>query len=98
MVLCILDLTFNLDSDKQAATRNNGATLTCRASIQFPPFSMLSFVKNGQKVATSTSGLVQVDSKTVDANPFGLYICQMNASGVMFQTSVVLKEQGITNY
>ena len=48
-------------------------------------------------MATSTSGLVQIDSKTIiDANPFGLYICQLNASDVTFQRSVLLKEQGIT--
>ena len=73
---------------------DDGATLTCRASIEFPPFSMLSLIKNGQTVATSTSGLLQIDSKSVKANPFGLYICQLNASGVTLQKSSVLKERG----
>ena len=91
----ILDLTFNLDSDKQAATRNDGAILTCRASIQFPPFSMLSFIKNGQKVATSPSGSLQIDTRNVNVNPFGLYTCQLNASGDIFQQSYLLKEKGI---
>ena len=93
-MLC-LDLTFNLHLEKEATNMDDGATLTCRASIGFPPFSMLSLIKNGQTVATSTSGLLQMDSKSVvKRNPFGLYICQLNASGVTFQKSSVLKEQG----
>ena len=86
-------MTFSLNADKNATNMEEIATLTCRASIEFPPFSMLSLIKNGQRVVTSTSGLLQVDSKSVKANPFGLYICQLNASGVTFQKSSVIREQ-----
>ena len=82
---------------KQATSRDEGTSLTCRASIQFPPFSMLSLIKNGQTVATSTSGQLQIDTKSVNTNPFGLYICQLNASGAMFQRSNTVKERGIDN-
>ena len=101
MLLCLSNLyntsglTFNLDADKQSATRSDGATLTCGASIEFPSLSMLSFIKNGVTVATTTDGLLQLNTMTVDGNPFGLHICQLNASGVTFQKSVFLKEQGI---
>ena len=84
-----------MDADKQATTRDNGATLTCQASIDFPPFSLLSLIKNGQTVATSSSELLEIDTKSVSANPFGLYICQLNASGEVFEESTFLKEQGL---
>ena len=87
-------LTFSVSADKKAASRNDGATITCEASLQFPPFSMLSFVKNGLTVASTTSGQLQIEIKSVNANPFGLYICQLNASGQMFQKSITLNEQG----
>ena len=89
-----LGLLFSLDSDKDATTLVDGTTLTCRASIEFPPFSMLSLIKNGQTVATSTSGLLQIDTESISGRPFGLYTCQLNASGVLFQKSHVIKEQG----
>ena len=76
-------------------TRDAGASLTCRASIAFPQFSKLSLIKNGQTVATSTSELLEIDTKGVVANPFGLYVCQLNASGAIFQKSYFLDEQGI---
>jgi hypothetical protein len=91
-----LDLIFDLDTNKKATTRDKGATLTCRASIEFPPFSMISFIKNGRTLSSSTNpGSIQIDTKSVDMNQFGLYTCQLNASGVTFQKSYILKEQGI---
>ena len=45
-------------------------------------------------MTTSTSGQLQIDTKTVNANPFGLYICQLNASGVTFNKTIFIKEQG----
>ena len=89
-----LDLTFDLDTDKDAATRDDGATITCRASIEFPPFSMLSLIKNGQTVSSTINGSLQIDTRSVDANQFGQYSCQLNASGVIFTKSYTLKEQG----
>ena len=94
VISCFLDLIFGLDANKKVTTRNDGATLTCRASIQFPPLSKLSFIKNGQVVSSSSNGSLQIDTKSVDTNPFGLYTCQLNASGEMFQKSYLLKEQG----
>ena len=90
----LIDLTFNLDSNKKVVTRNDGATLTCQASIEFPPFSTLSFIKHGQIVSTSDNGSLQIDTKSVDSSPFGLYTCQLNASSVTFQKSYLLKEHG----
>ena len=92
-----LDLTFSLVVGMEATSRNDGTVLTCRASIHFPPFSMLSLIKNGQTMATSTAGQLQIDTKTVSTNQFGLYICQLNASGAIFQRSKTLKERGIDN-
>ena len=92
-----IDLAFNLDSNKKVVARNDhdGATLACRASIEFPPFSMLSLIKNGQALSSSTNGSLQIDTRlNVDINQFGLYTCQLNASGVIFQKSYILKEQG----
>ena len=91
---CCLGLQFVLDSDKKAITMNEGATLICQASIEFPPFSMLSLIKNGQMLSSTTNGSLQVDtSGNVDTNTYGLYTCQLNASGVVFQKSYILKEQ-----
>ena len=45
-------------------------------------------------MATSTDGLLQVETRSAKANPFGLYTCQLNASGEMFQKSFVIKERG----
>ena len=92
--LAFIALRFDLNSDKKAATRDKGATLTCRASIEFPPFSMLSLIKNGQTVAISSSGLLQISTKSVNANPFGVYTCQLNASGEIFHKFIELKEKG----
>ena len=89
-----LGLTVNLDVNKEATTRNEGATLTCRASIEFPPFSMLSLIKNRQTLSSSINGSLEIDKRSVDANQFGQYICQLNASGVIFTKSYTLKEQG----
>ena len=71
-----------------------GAILICQASIEFPPFSMLSFIKNGQTLSSSINGSLQIDTRGVDTNVFGLYTCQLNVSGVILQKSYVLKEQG----
>ena len=87
-----MDLYFN--TDKNTTTRDEGATLTCRASIGFPPFSKLSLIKNQQTVAASLNGMLQMNTKSINANPFGLYICQLNASGEIFEESIFLKEQG----
>ena len=46
-------------------------------------------------VATTTDGLLQLNTMTVNGNPFGLHICQLNTSGVTFQKQVFIKEQGI---
>ena len=89
-----LGLLIMMYSDKKATTMNEGATLTCRASIEFPPFSMLSLTKNRQTLSSSTNGSLQIETRSVDANMFGLYTCQLNASGVIFQKSYVLMEQG----
>ena len=86
---------FDLHGNKKATTGNDGATLICQASIEFPPFSMLSFIKNGQTVATSSNGLLEINTRSVNTNPFGLYTCQLNASGEIFQKVIQLKEQGI---
>ena len=90
-----LDLTFSLVVGKEATSMDDGTNLTCRATIHFPPLSMLSLIKNGQTVATSSSGLLQIDMRRINTNVFGLYICQLNASGVIFQRSSTLKERGI---
>ena len=95
--ILLLDLTFDLDVDKIATTRDEGATLTCRASIEFPPFSMLSLIKNGQMVATSINSSLQINARSINTNQFGLYICQLNASGATFRRSYTLKEKGIVN-
>ena len=79
----------------KAAIKNEGATLTCRGRIQFPAFTMLSFIKNRQVVATSLNGIVQINTKSVSAIPFGLYVCQLNASGMIFDETSFLKEQGL---
>ena len=86
-----------MDTDKKVTTREEGATLTCRASIEFPAFSMLSLIKNRQTVATSLSGILHMHINTVSVsdNPFGLYICRLNASGFIFEESTFLKEQGL---
>ena len=88
-------MDFYLDTDKNATTTAEGATLICQASAEFPPFSMLSLIKNGQTVATSSSGMLQINTKSVNTNPFGLYTCQLNASGETFQKFFQLKERGI---
>ena len=79
----------------KAAIKNEGATLTCRGRIQFPAFTMLSLIKNRQVVATSLNGIMQINTKSVSAIPFGLYVCQLNASGVIFEETSFLKEQGL---
>ena len=89
-------LAFNLDR-LVAKNDHKGATLTCQASIEFPPFSSLSLIKNGQILSSTVNGSLQITTKEVDGNPFGLYSCQLNttAAGVKFQRSYLLKEQGI---
>ena len=87
-----MDLYFN--TDKNTTTRDEGATLTCQASIGFPPFSKLSLIKNEQTVAASSTGMLQINTKSVHANPFGSYICQLNASGEIFEELTFVKEQG----
>ena len=93
-IVYFIALIFDLYTDKNATTRDEGASLTCQASIEFPPFSMLSLIKNGQTVAISSSGMLQINMKSVNVNPFGLYTCQLNASGQLFRKFVALKEQG----
>ena len=55
---------------------------------------MLFFIKNGQTLSSSINGSLQIDTRSVDTNQFGLYTCQLNASGVTFQKLYILKEQG----
>ena len=97
MIFC-LGLILDFDGESRAATSDEGATLTCRASIEFPPFSMISLIKNGQTVATSSSGLIETNTKDINANPFGLYNCRLNASGAIFKKSSLLEEQGMATY
>ena len=94
----LIGLKFNFNADSRAATREAGATLTCRASIEFPPFSMLSLIKNGQRVATSSSETLQISTKSVSTNPFGFYECRLNASGAIFKKSSFLEEKGMYTY
>ena len=97
--MCLfLGLMFDLNADKKATNMNEGASLTCRASIEFPPFSMLSLIKNGQTVATSSGGMLQINSKNVNANPFGVYTCQLNASGELLNKTIQIKERGTGSY
>ena len=91
-------MIFDFDGESQAATSDEGATLACRASIEFPPFSMISLIKNGRTVATSSSGLIETNTKSINANPFGLYDCRLNASGAIFKKSSLLEEQGMATY
>ena len=83
-----------MNVNKKAITRDDRVTITCRASIQFPPFSMLSLIKNRQTLSSSIDGSLQIDASSVEKNPFGLYTCQLNASGAIFQKLYILKEQG----
>ena len=87
-------MDFYFNTDKNTTTRDEGATLTCRASIGFPPFSKLTLIKNQQTVANSLNGMLQINTKSVHANPFVSYICQLNASGEIFEESTLVKEQG----
>ena len=88
-------MDFYFNTDKNTTTRDEGATLVCQASIGFPPFSKLSLIKNQQKVVNSLNGTLQINTKDIHANPFGLYICQLNASGEIFEESIFVKEQGL---
>ena len=91
----VLGLWFSLDANKIATTNDKGATLTCRASIEFPPFSKFSLIKDRQTVSLSTSpGSLLIDTRSINLNQFGLYTCELNASGVIFQKTYILKEQG----
>ena len=56
---------------------------------------MLSLIKNGQIVATSSRGMLEINSKNVNTNPFGVYTCQLNVSGEIFEETAFLKEQGL---
>ena len=58
---------------------------------------MLSLIKNGQTLSSSTNpGSLRMDTNSIDVNQFGVYTCQLNASGVTFQKLHFLTEQGIT--
>ena len=46
-------------------------------------------------MATSSSGMLQINTKSVNANPFGLYSCQLNTSGELLNKFFHLKEQGM---
>ena len=90
-----MDLYFNTDENTTTTTRDEGATLACQANVGFPPFSNLSLIKNQRTVAVSSIGMLQINTKSVHANPFGLYICQLNTSGEIFEESTFVKEQGL---
>ena len=46
-------------------------------------------------MATSSHGMLEINTKTVNANPFGVYTCQQNVSGKIFEKTAFLKEQGL---
>jgi len=75
---------------------DQNTTDVCSATGGYPTITNISFLKNNRDIATIASeSRLQVNAADIPSNPFGLYICLVNLSGVAIQWSVVLKERGM---
>lgn len=54
----------------------------------------MTLVKSNKQVTTSSNGKIRVNTKDLSGNPFGRYDCILNASGVVLQREVLIKEKG----
>ena len=89
-------LSFSFDTDKPSITQEETATITCSASIKYPPLTTISLVKDGVQLAMTSEEVLHFNTKDVNVNLFGGYRCIMDASGVVLQREILLKEKGIT--
>ena len=89
-------LSYSFDTDKPSITQEETATITCSASIKYPPLTTISLVKDGVQLAMTSEEVLHFNTKDVNVNLFGGYRCIMDASGVVLQREILLKEKGIT--
>ena len=88
-------LSFSLVTDKQSITQEETATITCSASIKYPPLTSISLAKDGVQLAMTSEEVIHFDTKDVNLNTFGVYTCIMDASGTELQRNILLREKGI---
>ncbi len=71
------------------------SVLKCEGSVDIPEFSTIYIEKENVTLKDSSSNHVElfVSNKNI-ANPFGVYYCVLNASGVLFNESLYLKDKG----
>ena len=88
-------LSFSLEMDRPSITQEESATITCSASIKYPPLTSISLVKDEVQLAMTSEKMLNFNSKDVSVNVFGTYVCILDASGVELQKKIILKEKGI---
>ena len=68
--------------------------MVCSANVGYPPITNISIVKNDRVLASTTGAAVKISTSTTTSTPFGKYICLINSSGITFEETVVIKEEG----
>ena len=69
------------------------AMLTCSASIAYPQFSTISLAKNNATLTMSTQSPISYTTDML-SNPLGKYECILNASDVIIEEELTIKERG----
>ena len=89
-------MVLELVADKEAISKGDTATLSCSTNIGIPAVTMLSLIKNGENVTRAVSDRLEINTgNAIIVNPFGYYICLLNATGAIYRNSITIKAQGI---
>ena len=71
-------------------------TLTCTGTIEFPDFTRISITKANVALNSTEQNSVKFNTNSQDSkdHQYGIYHCVMDASGMVFTKSVLLKNKG----
>ncbi len=88
-------LTHSFTTSKKSLFSDEVASLTCSATIRYPPLTSISILKNNITVSTTSDGILTVSTDHLGVSPYGLYQCILNATGVTFSLDLMIKDKGI---
>ena len=88
-------LNHSFTTSKKSLSSDEVASLTCSATIRYPPLTSISILKNNITVSTTSDSTLTVSTDHLGVSPYGLYQCILNATGVTFSLDLMIKDEGI---
>ncbi len=87
-------LNHSFTTSKKSLSPDEVASLTCSATIRYPPLTSISILKNNITVSTTPDSTLTVSTDHLGVSPYGLYQCILNATGVTFSLDLMIKDEG----